>query len=104
MAIPPDEIGFWTKAATAAASVATGLAAIVWGDMRIRVGKVEDALSKKADHSEMERQRDNVNELFNKLDEHNRNVTSKFDAMTSLIHELHGKTMDKLDRKQDKRR
>ena len=100
----PDDIGFWAKVATGAATLATGMAAVVWGDMTRRVTKVEDGLGRKADKDEMERQRNNVNELFNKLDEHNLIVSQKFDTMTTLIHELHRQTMEKLDRKQDKRR
>ena len=104
MASTPDEIGFWTKAATWAAGSAATLAAIVWGDMRLRVSGVENGLKEKADKVEMDRQRNNVNDLFNKLDEHNLLVSTKFDNMTTLIHELHRQTMDKLDKKQDKRR
>ena len=104
MSASPDEIGFWTKAATWAAGSAATLAAIVWGDMRMRVSDVEKGLKEKADKAEMDRQRDNVSGLFNKLDDHNRIVSDKFDMMTTLIHDLHRETMDKLDRKQDKRR
>ena len=104
MATTPDEIGFWTKAATWAAGSAAALAGIVWGDMRMRVFGVESGLKEKADNAEMERQRDNLAQLFDKLDSHNRNVTVKFDTMTTLIHDLHNKTMEKLDKKQDKRR
>ena len=104
MSASPDEIGFWTKAATWAAGSAATLAAVVWGDMRLRVSEVEKGLREKADKVEMDRQRDNVAGLFNKLDDHNRIVSDKFDMMTTLIHDLHRETMDKLDRKQDKRR
>ena len=98
------EPGFFAEAAGWIASAAAGLATIVWGDMKHRVGKVESGLSMKADKVEMDRQRNNVDSLFEKLEGHARRSDERFTEVIDLMHKLHRETSDKLDRKQDKRR
>lgn len=60
----PDDPNFWSKTAAAAAAIASALAAAVWGDMKMRVGKVESKLDGKADQTEMDTQRKNITKLF----------------------------------------
>ena len=100
----PDDPSLWVKLATGAATIAAALAAVVWGDVKSRVKDVEEGLFKKADRDEMNRQRDNITELFTKVDEQTRRTEDRFDKVTTLMHELHREIMGALDRKQDKRR
>lgn len=81
-------------------AAAAAVIAPIWGVHRWIDGRLE----KKADKSEFDRQRDHIGSLFNKLEEHARRSDDRFDKVTTLINDLHRETMDKLDRKQDKRR
>ena len=98
------EHGFWADAATWIAGAAASLVGAVWGEMKHRVGKVETGLSKKADKDEMDRQRDNVDTLFEKLEGHARRSDERFTEVVTLINDRHLQIMSKLDTKQDKRR
>ena len=100
----PDDPDLWSKLATGAAGLAATLAGVVWGDMRHRIGKVESTVSKKADKEEMDRQRNNVDSLFEKLEGHARRSDERFSEVVTLINERHLQLMTKLDTKQDKRR
>ena len=52
-----------------------------------RIKKVEEKLDAKADTAEMTRQRDNIGELFGKLDEHARRDEDTFRTITSTMSE-----------------
>ena len=100
----PDDPDLWSKIATGAAGVAASLAGLVWGDMKHRLNSIESVIYKKAEKEEMDRQRDNVNTLFDKLDEQARRSDGRFTEVIELINERHLQVIAKLDTKQDKPR
>ena len=65
MEVPDPSI--WEKGATWIAAAAASLVALVWGDMKHRVGGVERALNNKADKQEVDRQRGHVEKIFERL-------------------------------------
>jgi len=99
---PPDDLHGWSKVATVAASLAAALAGVVWGDAKRRVEKIESGLATKADKSEMERQRDHVERLFEKLDEQGRRFEDGFRDLSETMHAQHAELLREVAKKVDR--
>jgi hypothetical protein len=98
----PDEMDLWTKLATGAAGLCTALVSLVWADYRKRVDKVEAELDTKADKTEMDRQRDHIGKLFDKLEEHARRSEDGQRQIMATIHSNHSQVLTALAKKADK--
>jgi len=64
MSTTPEDLTLWGKIAAWMAGTAVTLTAVVWGDMKRRVGKVEKNLECKANKTEMEHRRTDIGKLF----------------------------------------
>lgn len=92
----PDPSAFWGMIATGASGLVMALLGLIWSDYRKKVERIESQLEGKVDKAEMERQRDNVATLFEKLDFHAQKDTEQFRELTEMIHRNHVAVMERL--------
>jgi flagellar basal body-associated protein FliL len=102
MAAGPDEIGFWTKFAMAASGLVAALAGALWNDSKKRVDGIELALDGKADKDEVNRHRDYIGRIFEKIEQSSRRNEEGIDKLKDMIHRNHIETLNALSRKADK--
>lgn len=57
---------------------------------------ITGSLDKKADQSEMDRQRDNISKLFDKLDEHQKSDSENFTKVMEKMSEIHVDLIERL--------
>ena len=100
----PSDPDLWSKVATACAGVAGTLAGWAWKDMKSDVRRLEAQLANKVDISEMDKQRENITSIFDKMEDHGRRMEGMYSKVIDLINNRHIELMNKLDTKQDKRK
>lgn len=61
-----------------------------------RMDLLEASMEKKADKAELDRQRDNVGTLFDKLDEHARRDEKMHTVMLEKLHDMHVDLLEKI--------
>lgn len=98
----PDELSFWTKAATWVAGGAATLAGLVWGDMKRRVNNVEKELKSKAEKLELDRNRDHVANLFTEQIKIRKEMNEGFSQVKDMMHEYHTEILRELSHKADR--
>jgi hypothetical protein len=83
--------------------VASGLGAVLlivvpwaWLSMDKRVEKAQVTADSKASNEEMNRQRDNVSELFKVFREHERADRDRHDALVKMMNDYHVELLDRI--------
>ena len=103
----PD-VGILAKMADWIWGALAALIGVVWKMLNSRIdtlhAKVEELDKTKATNAEMDKQRANISALFDGQTELRKEMSEGFKDMSTLMHTLQGQIIDKLDRKQDKRR
>jgi hypothetical protein len=99
----PDDPGFFSDAVRWIIGIATTLIALVWGDMRHRVHKIEMKLENKAENEEMDRLRDQTTALFEGQVEIRREIQSVGEKMTSRLHQMHVDLLIKIEERKNRR-
>ena len=61
-----------------------------------RVNNLEKAMDKKADETEMDRQRDNITSIFEKIDEHARRDEQMHNTILGKLHDMHVDLLEKI--------
>ena len=80
-------------------SIAAAAVAIVWGDTKVKVGKLETG---KADRTELADANGRINGLGMKLDEHSRREEDNFRELLSKMGDNHAELLRELGRKADR--
>lgn len=66
-------------------AVVGALVSVAWGMLNARIKKVEEGMETKADKAELDRQRDNISKIFDKIDGLKDDMNNKFDSIKDLI-------------------
>lgn len=82
-----EDPGLWSQAGEWITGSVAALIALVWADNKRRVDKVEDKIESKADKEEMDRQRDNITSIFDKIE-----------GVQKQIHAMHVDILEKIQR------
>jgi hypothetical protein len=84
--------------------IAGGLGAVLlivvpwaWLSMDRRVDKAQQTADSKASNEEMNRQRDNLGELFNVFREHERADRDRHDQLVKMINDNHVELLDRIN-------
>lgn len=91
----PFDSDTWSKIAGGAATIAASLAAMVWKDTTKK-------LDSKADKEDVDRHREHIVKLFEKLEEHARSDSEHFAEIMQTIHVNHVELLREVSKKADR--
>jgi hypothetical protein len=100
--MPIDDPGLWKWMTGGLATAASGLAAYVWNDSRKKLDEKADKEDLAKADKEIDRQREHIAKIYEKLEEHARSDSAHFAEVLGTMHAHHAELLREMGRKADR--